>query len=337
LPLHLKMQVRVVDHGGKTVVEGRDLAVLREHLGEDPTPPEPLPGSTPWHRDGITRWDFGSLPAYIEFNRGGLVLTQYPALIDAGDSAGQRLLDTPAEAARQTRLGALRLFVVAEHRELKTQVRWLPNLEKIRLYAAPLAATRSIEEQLIDLVGARAFYASDAIPRDPESFEAQRLVGRRNILPAVQEVTRLVMALFDAYHELRLALETPRPATWQYAVDDLRDQLAALLPDGFLTTMPWNWLMHYPRYLKAMTLRLKKMATSGLPRDRQAHEQVAPRWQAFKTRAAEHRKRLMDDAELDQYRWMLEELRVSLFAQELGTSLPVSPQRLDKHWGKTQF
>src|SRR6476619_1691016 len=102
---------------------------------------------------------------------------------------------------RQTRLGALRLFVLAEHRELKTQVRWLPNLEKIRLYAAPLAATRSIEDQLIDLVGARAFYAMDTTPRDADSFEAQRLVGRRNILPAVQEVTRLVAAILEACHE----------------------------------------------------------------------------------------------------------------------------------------
>src|SRR5262249_24836587 len=155
-----------------------------------------------------------------------------------------RLLDTPAEATRQTRLGSLRLFVLAEQRELKTQVRWLPNLDKIRLYAAPLAATRSIEDQLVDLVGARAFYTVDTVPRDVDSFEAQRLVGRRNIVPAVQEVTKLVAAIFEAYHEVRLALEQPTRSTWQYALDDLRDQLAPLVPDGFLTTTPWDWLSH---------------------------------------------------------------------------------------------
>src|SRR6185312_6109217 len=108
-----------------------------------------------WHRDGIKQWDVGSLPAQVELKRGGLVLTQFPALVDAGDSASMRLLDTAAEASRQMRLGALRLFILAEHRELKTQVRWLPNLEKIRLYASPLASSCSIEDQLIDLVGAR--------------------------------------------------------------------------------------------------------------------------------------------------------------------------------------
>jgi len=250
-----------------------------------------------------------------------------------------RLLDTPAQAAQQTRLGVLRLFVLAEHRELKTQVRWLPNLEKIRLYAAPLASGRSIEDQLIDLVGARAFYSLDEIPRDADSFEAQRLIGRKHILPAVQEVTKLVQALFEAYHELRLALESAgkRPPTWQYAIDDLRDQLGALLPESFLTTTPWQWLQHAPRYLKGMTLRLKKITSSGIPRDRQAHDQIASRWQAFKERAAEHNQHGIDDPELAIFRWMVEELRVSLFAQELGTSIPVSPQRLDKQWSKVQI
>jgi ATP-dependent helicase HrpA len=159
-------------------------------------------------------------------------------------------------------------------------------------------------------------------------------MGRRNILPAVQEVTKLVQALFEAYHELRLTLEQPRPATWKYALDDLHQQLAELLPDGFLTATPWDWLQHHPRYLKAMNLRLKKIATSGIPRDRQSHDQIYPRWEALQQRTADHRRRAVDDPELAHFRWMLEELRVSLFAQELGTSLPVSPQRLDKQWNK---
>src|SRR5204862_201396 len=102
------------------------------------------------------------------------------AVLDCGDSACLRLLDTAAQAMQQTRLGSLRLFVLAEHRELKTQVRWLPNIEKIRLYAAPLASSRSIEDQLIDLVGARAFYSVNEIPRTADAFEAQRLLGRKH-------------------------------------------------------------------------------------------------------------------------------------------------------------
>jgi ATP-dependent helicase HrpA len=320
-------------------VDGRALATLREHLGEEAAAPEPPPGATQWHRDRIRKWDFGSLPSEINLKLGGLALNKYPALVDAGDSVSLRVLDAPAAAEYSTRLGALRLFVMAEHRELKTQVRWLPGIEKIRLQAAPLAKKRSIEDQLIDLVAARAFYTVDQVPRDASSFEAQRVTGRTHILPAVQEVTKLVQSLFESYHELRLALESAsgkRPPTWQYALDDLHDQLTTLLPDNFLPATPWIWLVHFPRYLKAMTLRLRKIGTTGLARDRQAHDQVAPRWQEFKERAADHRKRSIDDSELTLYRWMVEELRVSLFAQELGTSLAISPQRLDKQWAKTR-
>jgi ATP-dependent helicase HrpA len=186
-------------------------------------------------------------------------------------------------------------------------------------------------------VGARAFYVVDSVPRDAESFEAQRLAGRKHILPAVQEVTRLVQALFEAYHELRLTLEsqTRRPTTWKYALDDVQEQLAALLKDGFLTITPWEWLQHFPRYLKAMNLRLKKI-TSAVLRDKQLYEQAAKHWEQYKERFASHKKRFIDDPELEAYRWMIEELRVSLFAQELGTSAPVSPQRLDKQWAKVR-
>jgi ATP-dependent helicase HrpA len=133
LPPHLRMSVRVVDEQGKTLSEGRDLAALREKLTPQ-QPAEAAPVSCPWHRDGVTKWDFGPLPASVDLRRGGVVLTKYPAVIDAGESAALRLGDSAAEANRQTRAGVLRLFVLAERRELKAQVQWLPQIEKIRLY-----------------------------------------------------------------------------------------------------------------------------------------------------------------------------------------------------------
>jgi ATP-dependent helicase HrpA len=220
--------------------------------------------------------------------------------------------------------------VVAEHRELKTQVKWMPQIEKIRLFAAPLCKTKSIDDQLIDLVAVRAFYGADGVPRDFESFEAQRHIGRRNIAPTVQDVAKLILPLFAAYQEARLALEQPRPAACQPALDDIRGQLAALLPDGFLVATPWDWLNHIPRYLKAITLRLKKLTSGGLDRDRQQLALLIPRQRALQDFEANWTQ--LSDSQLIQYRWMLEELRVSLFAQELGTSLSVSPERLERFW-----
>jgi ATP-dependent helicase HrpA len=328
LPPHLRMKIRVIDHGGRTVVEGRDLAAIREHLGEDAAPPPPE--QSPWHRDGITRWDFGPLPEHLDLPYGGLTLTRHPAVVDAHRSVSLRLLESPAEANHLTRMGLLRLFVLAEHRELKAQVQWLPQIERLRLFGAPLAKSRSIDDQLIDLLACRAFYAADAVPRDPDSFEVQRLAGRRNIVPAVQETTKLAQSLLAAYHDVRLVLEQPRPSNCQPALTDIRQQLAALLPEDFLTSTPWNWLVHFPRFLKAIELRLKKLTTGGLDRDRHQLALLAPRQEALAGRFDPGQWATIEDPRLAHYRWLLEELRVSLFAQELGTSEPVSPQRLDK-------
>ncbi len=335
LPPHLRMFVRVVDERGQMLAEGRDLAALRLQLGEQPAPAIPASAS-PWQRTGITRWDFGRLPESIDLRHGGVVLTKYPALADAGDSASLQLADSAAEAQRLTRLGALRLFVLSERRELKAQVQHLPQIEKIRLHAAPLAKHHPIDEQLIDLLASRAFYQKDEVPHDADEFEAQRLIGRKHIVPSVQEVTKVVGPLFAAYHELRLALERPTPASWKYVIDDLREQQAALLTSGFLASTSWNWLVQFPRYLQAANLRLKKLASGGLARDRQNHDLIQPRWRQYVERAADHARRGITAPELWQFRWMLEELRVSLFSQELGVSLPASPQRLDRQWERVR-
>jgi ATP-dependent helicase HrpA len=109
------------------------------------------------------------------------------------------------------------------------------------------------------------------------------------------------------------------------------------VPEGFLAATPSDRLEHFPRYLKAISLRLKKLATSGLARDRQSHDIVAVRWQAYRERAQDHQRRRFDDPARAEFRWLVEELRVSLFAQELGTSQSVSPQRLDKQWAKVRI
>jgi ATP-dependent helicase HrpA len=229
-----------------------------------------------------------------------------------------------------------RLFAIAENRELKAQVQWLPGIDKLKLWGAPLAKERAITEQLMDLLADRALFGDGlfaGLPRSHIDFEELVRARRKHVVPAVQEVTKLVTPLFEAYHEIRLALESPRPAAWKYALDDIRDQLAMLVPTNFLTTQPWEWLQHFPRYLKAVSLRLKKLSTA-LPRDKTNYDLVAPRAKAWRERVA---KPFTTDAEQEQlslYRWMLEELRVSLFAQELGTSMPVSPKKLDTQWEK---
>lgn len=337
LPPHLALHVRVVDEQGKTLAAGRDVSALREKVGVKSADEKPHATEAPWHRDGLTRWDFDQLPPRLDVRRGGVTLTKYPALLDKGETVSLRLLDHAAAAHAQTRGGVRRLFSLAENRELKAQVQWLPNLAQLKLWGAPLTREIPLERQLMDLLAERALFGSPSggneLPQSRTDFEALCRARRAQIVPTVQEVTKLVLPLLEAYHQVRLALETSRPAAWQYAVDDLRDQLAHLLPASFLVHQPWEWLAHYPRYLQAMALRIKKLS-SGLPRDRVNQETVSRHWLAWKEMAARHAQQGMADGELATYRWMIEELRVSLFAQELGTSLSASPKRLEKQWEK---
>ena len=121
---------------------------------------------------------------------------------------------------------------------------------------------------------------------------------------------------------------------WQYAIDDVRDQLSRLAGPKCLSLTPWAWLRHCPRYFRAMRVRLDALAGGGMAKDRERFEEFLPRWQGYLDWIAEHGTQSEADPEIILYRWMLEEYRVSLFAQKLGTSLPVSAKRLEQQWAK---
>jgi ATP-dependent helicase HrpA len=345
LPEHLQLNVRVVDERGQTVAEGRDVHDLREKMQVATEEAAPAPAASahyPWQRDDLLRWDFGELPAEVNFRFGAVTVIKHPAVVDLGETAGLRPFDSAAEASEAQRGGLRRLLAIVERREIKAQVAWLPEIEKMRLWGASLTANQSLEDQLTDLIAERALQATlelrktRPLPRSATEFAVLRTEFAKEIVPAVQATTKVVLALLEAYHQVRLALAEKYPAHWDAPLADLREQFAALLPERFLSHTPWAWLQHYPRYLRGMLARIGKLKSGGVPKDQQLQAQVTPRWQQYEARRQQHRKLEIHDPELERYRWLLEEFRVSLFAQELGTSQPVSPQRLDKQWGKVK-
>ncbi len=336
LPPHLAVNVRVVDEQGKTLKQGRDLEELREHFEVQAVPSTPL-APTPWHRDGITAWEFGDLPASVEIPARPFAIVKHVAIVDQSNAIGLRLVDAADEAARLSRAGVRRLLAIAEKRELKSQVEWLPNFNKLAMLLAPLCRERSLAEQLCDLLSDRAWRAIDyRAPRTRNEFERLRKDMRREIVPAAQQVGKVLTPLSDAFHAARLALDEKRPANWKEVLDDVRQQLDELTSPNFFAETPAAWLEHYPRYFRGIAQRVAKISSKGIAWDRQQLAIVGPAAQRLRERREQHRKRGIVDAELTLYRWMLEELRVSLFAQELGTSLPISPQRLEKQWAKVR-
>ncbi len=349
LPPHLRISVKVLGANGKTLGVSRDLDQLRGQLGAKASASFSAIDHSQWNRDGLTDWDFDVLPPTVDLEHGGLKLKGYPSLVDRGDSVALRLADSAERAAFDTHLGLRRLFVIAAAKELKKQVQHLPELGKWTLLTAMLPDKSRLPQQLVELIAERAFFGSrtdnpirpeaanvgtDRIVRPTTKSQFQdRIRAAKLAIPfAVQEVIELLGPLLAAYTEARRAIAGCRLPFAQTAVADCRDQLARLTESGFLTTTQWEWLQQFPRYFQGIALRLKKLIATGQARDQRAMTDIESRSRKLLERLDTAKQAGRHEPELATCRWMLEELRVSLFAQELRTAIPISPQRWDKQW-----
>ncbi|HEX2970753.1 MAG TPA: ATP-dependent RNA helicase HrpA [Tepidisphaeraceae bacterium] len=329
---HLHMNFRIVDESGKQLAMGRDLNELRHKLGVQVKATfEKLPHPK-YQRDNITTWDFDDLPESVPVQRHGMTLTAYPALVDNGNSVSLRLLDSKETAQAAHAAGLRRLLVLQLRDELQYLASNIPNLREMSLYYSTLGSAKDLKEDLIGETINRAFLV-DVNVRTPMEFELRLQAGRRHRLIEVgREVADLASRILTTYHAVALLLSKPTIPAFAPSIADIKDQLAHLMPKGFLTTTPDAWLMHYPRYLKAIQSRIQKLSTAGHTRDAQHLAEVTPFWQAYLARAKQNQQEKIHDPQLELFRWMIEELRVSLFAQELKTAIPVSPKRLEKQW-----
>src|SRR5690606_16856691 len=170
-----------------------------------------------------------------------------------------------------------------------------------------------------------------------KEFQRRLRSGWINLWPVAGEVSTLVSRILTAHHDVDLRLADADSPFWAESIADIRTQLRHLFQNNFLLDTPFEWLQQYPRYLQAIQIRLHRLANAGLSRDRQATEEIARHWQRYAERLQQHRLHNVLDPTLEQYRWMIEELRVSLFAQELRTRVPVSSKRLDKLWEQVRI
>ncbi len=336
LPDTLRMNVRVVDAAGKALASGRDLDAIRRQLGLEAAAAVSALDDPRWNHDGLVTWDIEEFPEEVELRRGGLVFKAYPMLVDGQESVSLRLTDSPERAVQETRHGLRRLFVLVDRRRLKEQVDWLPGLDKMLLAAAAIPQF-DLRRELAELIADRAYLEGrEGLPRTKPEFDQRLAAGRERIGLAVQEVAGLVGPLLETHHQARLALERAASPRSAYAVADAREQLDRLAAPDFLTRTPWQWLKHLPRYFRAIPIRLGALRAGGLSRDQKHCADIRQRWEAYLERARRHEETGIFDPELDHYRWMLEEYRVSCFAQRLGTAEPVSAKRLDQQWDKVR-
>ncbi|WP_246072790.1 ATP-dependent RNA helicase HrpA [Extensimonas perlucida] len=275
-----------------------------------------------------TAWTFGALPELMEIRQGAQTLIGFPALIDVGDAVTIEVFDEPELAAAKHRAGLRRLFALQLRDALKYLEKNIPDLQKMAIAYLPLGTQEELRAQIIDLALERAFLL-EPLPTDAAAFARRLEEGRARLTLIANEVARLAGAILLEYASALRKLKDTKNAP--EAVQDAQQQLQRLLPQNFLGATPWAQLAHFPRYLKAIVLRLEKVR-SDPARDAAKLAELRPHEQRYWRLLAERKGRA--DARMQELRWMLEELRVSFFAQELRTPQPVSLKRLEKLWAQ---
>ncbi len=300
--------------------------------------------STPSILDGrFTAWTFGELPELLEIKKGGQTLIGFPALIDGGDAVTVEVFDEPEIAAAKHRAGLRRLFALQIKDALKYLEKNIPDLQKMAVSYMNVGKSdngkessgsggtvEELREQIIAVALDRAFLL-DPLPTDEFAFKRRIEEGRGRLTLISNEVARMAAVILLEYATAARKIKDTKNAT--EAVADCAQQLSRLIPKKFLQATPWERLQHLARYLKAITLRLDKYRADPA-RDATRLAELRPQEQRYWRLVAE-RKGAVDDRMLE-FRWLLEELRVSFFAQELKTPQPISVKRLDKAWGQLQ-
>jgi ATP-dependent helicase HrpA len=329
LPNHLRMNFSVVDEHGKEVATGRDLASLQgSHGGEAQAQFAP---ESQWERAGIRAWEGLQLPEVAEFQRGKERLQGHPALIDEQDSVRLTLLETADKAQTASRAGIARLIRLTLKDQVRALERTLAPSKALALAYMPYGTQDQLRESLLQASIDRAVWAEEAPIRSQQAFEARLEQVRARLQVVGQEYLRLTEEILNAAHGLRKEIEGPKGRAFKHAGVDMARQLQALVFPGFIGSVAYAHLQHYPRYLAAMRRRLEKLAT--IPeRDEQHTRELSRWWQQLQQRQERNRKAGLTESGLEEFRWMLEEQRVSLFAQELKTPYPISYKRLEKAW-----
>ncbi|MDE1895201.1 MAG: ATP-dependent RNA helicase HrpA [Xanthomonadaceae bacterium] len=323
LPAHFRMRYRLHDGDGasgpgQTLASGRDLAALRGQWEGQARAAFSRKTDIELTREDVSRWDFAEIPAQLRSDAG---LVAFPALVDLGETVALRVFERSDEALAAHRQGVVRLLRNALAGELKQARRRLPIGNALALKYAPLGGVDGLREDLLEGGFGDLLERHDLNVRTAAAFELLRAQCTHELFAAGIGRLQLAEPIIEAQAELKPWLQPPLLGFARASYDDLREQFEALLTPGFLRELPAARLAHLPRYLKAMRLRGERLRQDPA-RDQQRMLQVLPYWRA----CLQHRA--AGTAALEELRWLIEEWRVSLFAQELKTAEPVSAKRL---------
>ncbi|MCF6282791.1 MAG: ATP-dependent RNA helicase HrpA [Candidatus Polarisedimenticolaceae bacterium] len=341
LPQHLRMNFEVVDEQGKRLAIDRDLTSLKKRFADQANSSFRKQPLSTEEQAGLSDWpESDELPESLDITQGAIKLKGFPALVDEGDSVALRVLDSRERADSAHRAGLRRLFMLKLSKELRYLRKNLPGLNSLKLRylkvpKAPdglkMANGADIEQQLVALIFDRTFIEERPIIRTRQQFIdcIEKQCGE--LMNQANEVSRLVDRILEPYQKIRKSITTVSQVNWLESVADIDQQLQRLIFQGFLLQTPYSELQQFPRYLKGLSQRIEKLGHAAA-RDRQLTRELKPLFERWQLRDQKMYQQNRPDPRIEEIRWLIEELRVSLFAQQLKTRYPISMKRIEKRW-----
>ncbi len=327
VPDHLKLTFRVVDDKHKKVAEGKDLEALKESLRGKVQETLSQVADDDIEQSGLTLWSFGELPQEYSQKRGGFEVKAYPALVDEKDSVAIQLVESPVVQQQLMWAGQRRLVLLNVPSPIKYLQEKLPNKAKLGLYFNPFGKVAELIDDCIACGCDKLIEQHGGMAWDEAGFEALKEYVRAELNDAVVEVAKQVEAVLTLSHEIKKRLKGKMQLDTAFAMSDIQQQLGNLIHKGFVTETGWQRLPDLLRYLRAIERRLEKLAIDP-NRDRVYMLKVHSVESEYKALLAKIPKSQLIPAEVANIRWMIEELRVSFFAQQLGTPYPISDKRV---------
>jgi ATP-dependent helicase HrpA len=329
VPDHLRATFRVLDDRQRPLATGKDLTALKAQVAPQARASLARAASD-LERTGLTSWSVGTLPRTVEVSRGGHVVTAYPALVDEGQSVGVRVVPTAAEATRLTWRGARRLLVLVAGSPVRQVVKGLSPVTRLALQFNPDGEIPDLVADCVDAAADELIAAAGGPPRDEAAFDALVATARAELLPLTTDTVRRVEAVLTQAREVAIAIgAAPGRRVPDAAIADLRAQMTGLLHRGFVAATGRRRLSDVVRYLRAMAHRLEKLPANAVRDELWMHQVAAVTAEYQQLRRQVPATGAPDDP-VARVRWMIEELRVGLFAQGIGTPRAISEQRVYK-------
>ncbi len=326
IPEYLQMNFEIINNQEQVLASGRDFGELKKQLQMTDAA---VSTSELVESDSIKQWDFDEIPLQKTIDVSGFDLKVYPALVDQGDSVCLRNFEQEEQANSAHRHGVARLYQLQEKSKLKYTEKHLAHINKICLNFTDVINCEELKKDILNNIVTEALFWDGQDIRSKNDFNQKSSQANARLQGVSNDLCNLLYDVSESYKKSKKLLSGCKNVSWIYAIQDMQSQLNQLIYPGFVQHTKKQWMLQLPKYLEGIQLRIKKLEQAPL-KDQERVRQLAPYWDQYMDWVSQAKEISQQNNSLREYHWMLQEMRISLFCQELGTSIKISFKRLDE-------